>query len=92
MEYAKVIGGSLNMREDTDIKSNRITSIPNGSDVAVLEKGEVWCKAIYNAYTGYVMTRFLKFEDESENELITISISKEAAKELYDALELSLNV
>lgn len=91
MEYAKVIGGSLNMREDTDIKSNRITSIPNGSDVAVLEKGLVWCKVVYNAYTGYVMAQFLKFEGDSDDN-VTISISKEAAKELYDALKLSLDV
>jgi len=92
VEYATVIGGSLNMREDTDIKSNRITSIPNGSVIAVLEKGVVWCKAVYNAYTGYVMTKYLNFEDESEDDIVTISISKAAAKELYDALKLSLNV
>ena len=91
MEYATVIGGALNLREDTDIKSNRITSIPSGSNVAVIEKGLVWCKVIYNAYTGYVMTKFLQMESDNDGEMITISISKEAAKELYDALKLSLD-
>ena len=90
MEYATVVDGNLNMREDADIKSNRITLIPNGSDVAVLEKGDVWCKAVYNAYTGYVMTRFLNFENGNDDAVITISISKAAAKELYEALKLSL--
>lgn len=89
MEYAKVIGGNLNMREDTDTKSNRITSIPNGSVVAVLEKGLAWCKVVYNEYTGYAMTKFLNFESDS-NDTIAISLSNECAKELYDALKLSL--
>ena len=91
MEYATVIGGTLNMREDTDIKSNRITGIPNGSNVAVIEKGLVWCKVIYNAYTGYAMTKFLQFDSEGEDELVTICLSKESADELYEALKLSLN-
>ena len=91
MEYATVIGGTLNMREDTDIKSNRITGIPNGSNVAVVEKGLVWCKVIYNAYTGYAMTKFLQFDSEGEDELVTICLSKESADELYEALKLSLN-
>ena len=90
MEYATVIGGSLNMRQDTDIKSNRITIIPNGSDVAVLEKGLVWCKVVFSAYTGYVMTKFLKFESDSDDEAITINLSKESAEELYEALKLLL--
>lgn len=90
MEYATVIGGKLNMREDTDIKSNRITIIPDGASVAILEKGLVWAKVVYNAYTGYVMVKFLEFEGESEDEVITISISKSCANELYDALKLSL--
>jgi len=91
MEYATVIGGSLNMRTDSDIKSSKITSIPNGSNIAVIEKGSVWCKAVYNAYTGYVMTKFLKFESESDSESITLSISKDAANELLNALKLSLD-
>jgi len=92
MEYATVIGGSLNMRSDTDIKSNRITSIPNGSTVAILEKGLVWAKVVYNAFTGYVMVKYLKFDSESEDEVITISISKSCASELYEALKLSLGM
>ena len=91
MENAVVVGGNLNMRADTDIKSNRITIIPNGANVAVIEKGLVWCKLIYNAYTGYAMTRYLEFDSEGEDEAITICISKETAKELFDALKLSLS-
>jgi len=90
VEYAKVIGGALNMRSDTDIKSNRITTIPNGSNVAILERGLVWAKVIYNAYTGYVMVKYLKFDSQDEDEVVTINISRSCANELYEALKLSL--
>lgn len=90
MEYAKVIGGALNMRSDTDIKSNRITTIPNGSNVAILERGLVWAKVVYNAYTGYVMVKYLKFDSQDEDEVVTINISRSCANELYEALKLSL--
>lgn len=91
MEYAKVIGGSLNLRKDSDIKSDRITSIPNGSTVAVLEKGLVWGKVIYNSYTGYVMVQYLEFDSESEDDAITLNLSKSCAGELYEALKQSLS-
>ena len=90
MENATVVGGNLNMRADTDTKSNRITIMPNGANVAVLEKGAVWCKIVYNEYTGYAMTRYLEFDSEGEDEAITICISKKTAKELIEALKLSL--
>lgn len=91
LEYAVVVGGSLNMRRDADIKSSKITSIPSGSKVAVIEKGSVWCKAVYNAYTGYVMTQYLKFESDSGDDKITISLSRDCAEAIYEALKLSLN-
>ena len=51
MMYAKVINGSLNMRRDTNTESERIVLIPNGSRIAIIEKGAVWAKAVYNEYT-----------------------------------------
>lgn len=93
METATVVGGSLNMRKDTDTNSTRITIIPSGSKVAVIEKGSVWCKAVYNEYTGYVMTKYLSFEsDSTDNSKITISLQRDVAKALYEALKVSLNL
>ena len=92
MEYAKVVGGNLNMRADTDIKSNRITIIPDGADVAVIDKGLVWGKVIYNAYTGYVMLKYLKFSSDEADEVVTLNISKSCAEELYEALKFSLEL
>ena len=94
VKYATVVGGALNMRQDADIKSERVTLIPNGSKIAVVEEGSQWCKAVYNEYTGYVMTQFLKFDgdDEKPAEKITITISKDCALAIYEALKFSLKL
>lgn len=89
MEYAVVIGGSLDMRRDSDIKADKITSIPSGSKIAVIEKGKFWCKAAYNAYTGYVMTQYLQFESDSGDK-VAITLSRTCANEVYKALKFSL--
>lgn len=91
VEYATVIGGSLNLRKDKSTQAAKLTSIPNGTRVAVTEHGSDWCKVVYNAYTGYAKTEFLKFEGGGSDDKITISLSKDAALALYEALKLSLN-
>ena len=95
MSYAKVVGGGLNMRQDTSTDAARLTLIPNGSRIAILEKGTVWAKAVYNEYTGYVMTKYLQFEDEEsseskETDMVTIVLSRQTAKVIYEALKISL--
>ena len=91
-ENATVIDGALNMRAAKDKGSGRITLIPKGSLVAVTERGEEWSRAVYNQYEGYVLTRYLHFESESDDtDKITICLSKDNAIALYEALKLSLN-
>ena len=94
MMYAKVINGSLNMRRDTNTESERIVLIPNGSRIAIIEKGAVWAKAVYNEYTGYVMIKYLHFEEESSSEddveMVTITVPRDVALSLYEALKTSL--
>ena len=97
MWYAKVVNGSLNMRKDTSIDSERITLIPNGERIAVLDRGVVWAKAVYSTYEGYVMTKYLRFEEEDsdvppEADSVSVSLTREAAMELYKALKASLNL
>lgn len=91
VEYATVVGGALNMRKDSDRNSAKVTTIPSGSKIAIIEKGSVWCKAQYNSYTGYVMTQYLKFEGGGSGDVITISLSRDSAEAIYEALKLSLN-
>ena len=92
VEYATVIGGSLNMRKEKSTTSDKITSIPSGTRIAITEHGNEWCKAVYNAYTGYVMTKFLSFESGGTDDKITLSLSRDTAIALYNALKLSLNL
>lgn len=92
VEYATVVGGSLNMRSDSSANSSRLAVIPNNAKIAVIEKGSVWCKAVYNAYTGYVMTKYLNFETETKEDNITISLTRECATALYQALKQSLGL
>ena len=88
MECATVIGGILNMHKEADVKSDRITTIPSGASVAVIENGGEWCKVAHSTYTGYVMTKYLQFDCEC-NDTITISVSNGTAKELYTSLRLA---
>ena len=91
VEYATVTGGSLNLRGEKSINSDKITSMPNGTKVAVVAHEDDWCKVIYNQYTGYAMTKYLKFESDSDDSIVTITLSRENALALYEALKLSLD-
>lgn len=91
VEYATVTGGSLNLRKAKSTSSEKLASIPSGTQVAVVEHEDEWCKVVYNQYTGYAMTKFLKFESGGEDSKVTITLSRENALALYEALKLSLN-
>ena len=51
--------GGLNLRETPSTGARVIVSIPNGATVGVLERGDPWCRVIWNGQTGYVMTQYL---------------------------------
>ena len=91
VEYATVTGGSLNLRKAKSTSSDKLTSIPSGTKVAIVEHEDEWCKVVYNQYTGYAMTKFLKFESGGDDSNVTITLSRENALALYEALKLSLN-
>jgi uncharacterized protein YgiM (DUF1202 family) len=84
------MGGFLNLRSEKDTGSQLITQIPSGAKVAVTEHTDEWCKIVYNAYTGYVLTKYLIFES-SDDEIITIVLPRETASAIYEELKLSLN-
>ncbi|WP_158996259.1 SH3 domain-containing protein [Mucilaginibacter sp. L196] len=48
------VTGIVNMREQDNLSSEIVTSIPNYSQVDVLEKGDRYYKVRYNSNTGYV--------------------------------------
>lgn len=61
----KTSGSALNMRKSPSTSAERVTRIPNGSTVTVVEKGEKWTKVKYNGKTGYVSTQYLEFEEDA---------------------------
>lgn len=58
--------GALNMRAQAKAGSKVLTTIPKGTEVIVLAKGDVWTAVRYGSYDGYVMTAYLQFENEAE--------------------------
>ena len=88
--YATTIEDVVPLHSDANIDSEITTIIPGDTTIAILEKGDVWSKAIYNEYTGYLLNCFLKFESEGEDKIV-LSLSRENAQNLYLALKLSLN-
>lgn len=56
--------------------------VPIGSEVEVLLKDEEWCKITANGNTGYMMTKFLRMEDEVE----MVSAPKAEAEKAYEIL------
>ena len=60
---AKVTRGSLKLRTDRSATAAWKAAIPDGSVVAVTQKGTSWCAVTYGRYSGYVMTKYLAFEN-----------------------------
>ena len=57
--------GSLNLRQKAASTAKVLCTIPQNEVISVLDRGSEWCQAVYNGYTGYVMTKFLSFGGES---------------------------
>lgn len=94
VEYATVTGGALNMRAEKSRGAEKITSIPDGSTVAVLEHDDEWCNVTYNSFSGYVMTKYLSFGASDgtagKTSKIAISLPEDCANTLYEALRNAL--
>lgn len=62
--YVHTADGSLNLRELPGSTYRVLTAIPRNAKVTVLENGAEWCFVSYGGYTGYVMTRYLRWQSE----------------------------
>lgn len=58
--------GSLNLRAQAHAGSRILTTIPKGMTVRVMLRDEPWSGVEYNGYSGYVMSRYLAFEDDAQ--------------------------
>lgn len=58
-------GNTVKMRYKPDTKCGLYEKIPVGSQIVVNQKGNTWCKVSAGKHQGwYMMTKFLKFEEE----------------------------
>lgn len=62
-------GDTVNLRASASTKANRLTQVPVGSKVDVLEDTNAeWCKITYGTYTGYMMKQFLAKLESGTND------------------------
>lgn len=62
MAMVNTASGSLNLRKSASKSSAVLEQIPQKERVEVLDRGDTWSHVRYNGVTGYVMTRYLKFD------------------------------
>ena len=59
--WVQTSGGTLNLRAADSGSAKVITTIPNGTQLTVYQRGGTWCFVSYNGTAGWVMTSFLRF-------------------------------
>lgn len=85
-----VKGGTLNLRAAASTSSLRLAQIPEGTAVKVLEqKLDDWWLIEYEGKSGYVKREYL---EERASGGSTITISRDQATALYQALKAALNL
>lgn len=84
-------GRTVRMRKRPDADAPEIAKVPIGQTADVLESADGWAKISWNGKTGYMMAEFLRRMGaetaETQGEGVTITIPKDAAKALYEALK-----
>ena len=91
MESATVFGGNLNLRAMPTTTAERMTQIPSGAQVTVIEKtNEDWWKVTYQGYTGYVMQKYLTTEEVASVQS-EILLPYDVANTMYEALKAALH-
>lgn len=63
--YVETVSGSLNLRETASASARVMKAIPRGAALEVLSRGTDWCQVTYGSLTGFVMTKFLRFDESS---------------------------
>lgn len=75
-------GTTVNLRSRESTAAGLVARVPIGAEVEVIEQGDEWCKISANGHTGYMMTKFLRMEDEVEK----IAVPKAEAEKAYGIL------
>lgn len=78
-------GSSVKMRNKPSTSSGLYWDVPIGIVVTVLNKNEEWTQIEANGRTGYMMTKFLRFEDVASVD-DAITVSKAEVQKAHDIL------
>ena len=85
--WVSTSGGSLNLREAARSGAAVLTTIPNGTQLSVTQRGSIWCAVIYHGRSGYVMTEFLRFAaSPTSAPTVTVSPTPTAAPSVSSAV------
>ena len=98
-------GSTVNLRKHQDRGSALVDRIPIGETVILEYQGDEWSRVRYKGKTGYVMTEFLKFEEDTESlpgaetqpeadadaETVTICLSRTQLETLVSLLNVLTN-
>lgn len=57
--------GSLNLRYGESVNTQILTTIPRNATIPILQRGYSWSKTTYGGFTGYVMNKYLTFNDDA---------------------------
>lgn len=71
-------GSTVNLRERPDIKSRVVEQVAIHSSVDVKDAGAEWSSVSHQGKSGYMMTKFLKFNTGD-----TIEVSREKLEQIY---------
>ena len=63
--WVNTTGGSLNLREAASGTARIVATLPNGTALTVLSRGDTWCAVSYQGLAGYVMTAYLRFSSSA---------------------------
>ena len=59
------VSGTLNLRAEPNGNAEVLLEIPNHTAIPVTSRGTTWCGVVYGGKAGYVMTSFLRFDDDA---------------------------
>lgn len=87
-------GNPVKMRSTPSTDKPYIAKVPAGAQVEVLEQAEEWSTIRWNGKRGYMMSEYLRVigmipavtEPEQQPDMVTITLSRNAAKSLFEAL------
>jgi hypothetical protein len=66
--WVKTSGGNLYLRASASSSGRALASMPNGSQVTILQWGSSWSKITYNGTTGYASSTYLTTTKPTDNE------------------------